>query len=61
MSIHEYLPPEAKRELKRVGWTKGLELAKLARAREDRPSIVQPGCTKPRFCPEEFQREVEKG
>jgi hypothetical protein len=34
MSIHEYLPPEAKRELKRVGWTKGLELAKLARARE---------------------------
>jgi hypothetical protein len=28
------MSPEAKRELKRVGWTKGLELAKLARARE---------------------------
>ena len=31
MSIHEHLPPEAKRELKQVGWSKGLELAKLAR------------------------------
>src|SRR5205823_2951047 len=31
MSIHEHLPPEVKRELKQVGWTKGLELAKLAR------------------------------
>src|SRR5215813_8164796 len=31
MSIHEQLPPEAKKELKQVGWTKGLELAKLAR------------------------------
>jgi len=31
MSIHEHLPPEARRELKLVGWAKGLELAKLAR------------------------------
>jgi hypothetical protein len=31
MSIHEHLPPQARRELKDVGWTKGLELAKLAR------------------------------
>jgi hypothetical protein len=31
MSIHEHLPPEAKRKLKEVGWTKGLKLAKLAR------------------------------
>jgi len=30
MSIHEHLPPQVKRELKQVGWTKGLELAKLA-------------------------------
>ena len=35
MSIHEHLPPEARRELKQVGWTKGLELAKLARSRRD--------------------------
>ena len=31
MSIHEYLPPHARKELKEVGWTKGLELAKIAR------------------------------
>ncbi|MGA9257180.1 MAG: hypothetical protein WBV98_11280, partial [Candidatus Sulfotelmatobacter sp.] len=31
MSIHEHLPPEARKQLKEVGWTKGLELAKLAR------------------------------
>lgn len=31
MSIHENLPPEARKQLKEVGWTKGLELAKLAR------------------------------
>ena len=36
MSIHEHLPPEAKRKLKEVGWTKGLELAKLARAEGQR-------------------------
>src|SRR3954471_8002503 len=26
MSIHEQLPPEVKRQLKEVGWTKGREL-----------------------------------
>ena len=31
MSIHEHIPPQARKELKKVGWTKGLELAKLAR------------------------------
>src|SRR5438128_1944583 len=31
MSIHEHLPPQVRKELKEVGWTKGLELAKLAR------------------------------
>ena len=36
MSIHEHLPPEVKRELKQVGWSKGLELAKLARRRDGR-------------------------
>jgi hypothetical protein len=29
MSIHEHLPAQVKRELKQVGWTKGIELAKL--------------------------------
>src|SRR5712692_6432403 len=31
LSIHEHLPPQARKELKEVGWTKGLELAKVAR------------------------------
>ena len=31
MSIHEHLPPQARKNLKEVGWTKGRELAKLAR------------------------------
>src|SRR6184192_791899 len=31
MSIHEYLPPQVRKDLKEIGWTKGRELAKLAR------------------------------
>ncbi len=31
MSIHEHLPPHARKNLKEIGWTKGRELAKLAR------------------------------
>jgi len=31
MSIHEHLPPQARKELQKVGWAKGIELAKLAR------------------------------
>ena len=31
MSIHENLPPQARKELKEIGWTKGLDLAKVAR------------------------------
>ena len=31
MSIHEHLPPQARKQLKEVGWAKGLELAKVAR------------------------------
>jgi hypothetical protein len=29
--FHEHLPPQARRQLKEVGWAKGVELAKLAR------------------------------
>jgi len=32
MSIHEHLPPQVRKELKHIGWSKGLELAKLARS-----------------------------
>ena len=31
MSIHENLPPQARKELENLGWAKGIELAKLAR------------------------------
>ena len=45
MSIHENLPPQARRELKEIGWAKSLELENW-RGGMGRSSIVQPGCTK---------------
>jgi hypothetical protein len=32
MSIHEHLPPQIRRELKQIGWTKAAELTKVARS-----------------------------
>ena len=60
MSIHENLPPQVRRELKNVGWTKGLELAKLARRnREDFDCATW--LHRARKMPkEQFRREVEK-
>ena len=60
MSIHEHLPPQARGELKQVGWSKGRELAKVAR--KDRQHF---DCAhwlhKAREMPfEQFRREVEK-
>src|SRR5438105_10968833 len=61
MSIHEQLPPEAKRELKQVGWSKGLELAKLARRNHGQEFDCATWLHKAKMLPkEEFQREVEK-
>ncbi len=60
MSIHEHLPPQARKELKEVGWSKGLELAKVARRdREgfDCATWLQKAREMPK---EEFKREVEK-
>jgi hypothetical protein len=60
MSIHENLPPQARKDLKRVGWTKGLELAKVARAQGSRFDCAT-WVHKAREMPkEEFKREVEK-
>jgi hypothetical protein len=60
MSIHEHLPPQARRELKEVGWTKGLELAKLARAEGQRFDCAT-WLHRARAMPkEQFKREVEK-
>src|SRR3954449_10780398 len=61
MSIHEHLPPEIKRELKQVGWSKGLELAKLARNRDSQSFDCATWLHKAREMPkEEFRQEVEK-
>src|SRR5712672_231632 len=60
MSIHEHLPPQARRELKEVGWTKGLELAKVAR-RDGQRFDCATWLHKARGLPkEEFKREVER-
>ena len=60
MSIHEHLPPQVRKELKQVGWTKGRELAKLARAEGQRFDCA-PWVHKARTMPrEQFRREVEK-
>ena len=60
MSIHEHLPPQIRKELKEVGWTKGLELAKVAR-KDGRNFDCAIWLHKAREMPtEEFKREVEK-
>jgi hypothetical protein len=61
MSIHEHLPPQVRRELKQVGWTKGLELAKLARRRDGQEFDCATWLHKARALPkEQFRREVER-
>jgi hypothetical protein len=60
MSIHEHLPPQARKQLKEVGWTKGLELAKLARRdgqRFDCATWLHRAQEMPK---EQFKQEVER-
>ena len=60
MSIHEHLPPQARRELKEVGWSKGIELAKLAR-RDRQDFDCATWLHRARQMPkEDFKKEVEK-
>ena len=60
MSIHEHLPPQARRGLKEIGWTKGLELAKLAR-RDGEEFDCATWLHKAREMPkEQFKQEVER-
>jgi hypothetical protein len=60
MSIHEHLPPQMRKDLKDVGWTKGLELAKVARA-EGQHLDCATWMQKAREMPkEQFKREVER-
>jgi len=60
MSIHENLPPQARRQLKEIGWTKGLDLAKVAK--RDRQNFncatwLHKAKTLPK---DQFRREVER-
>src|ERR1017187_9895753 len=60
MSIHEHLPPHARRELKDVGWTKAAELTKVARA-DGQDFDCATWLHKARAMPkEDFRRAVEK-
>jgi hypothetical protein len=60
MSIHENLPPQVRKELKEIGWSKGRELAKLAR-RDGQDFICAPWVHKARHMrKEDFRREVER-
>src|SRR5258708_8610669 len=60
MSIHEHLPPQARKELKEVGWTKGLELVKVAR-RDGQELDCATWLHKARSLPkDQFKREVER-
>ncbi len=60
MSIHEHLPLDARKELKDVGWTKGLELAKIARRdRQDFDCAIWLHKAR-EMTTEQFKLEVEK-
>jgi hypothetical protein len=60
VSIHEHLPAQARRELKEVGWTKGVELAKQARRDRERFDCAT-WLHKARQMPkEDFKQAVEK-
>jgi len=60
MSIHEHIPSHARKTLKEVGWTKGIELAKLAR-RDGQDFDCATWLHKARELPkDQFKHEVEK-
>jgi hypothetical protein len=60
MAIHEHLPRVAKPDLRLVGWTKAIELAKVAR-RDGKRFDCATWVHKARELPKEaFKREVEK-
>src|SRR3954453_10117391 len=61
MSIHEHLPPQVRKELRQLGWSKGLELAKLASRQNGQGFNCAIWLQKAKeLSREEVQREVEK-
>jgi len=60
MSIHEHMPPQIRRELKQVGWTKAAELTKVARS-DGKDFDCAAWMHKARSLPrDEFKREVDQ-
>src|SRR5512133_762680 len=60
MSIQEHLPPPARKQLKEVGWTKALELVRIARS-EGKRFNCSAWLDKARSLPKErFKEEVER-
>src|SRR5207249_376861 len=60
MSIHEHLPPQIRRDLKHVGWTKAAELTKVARSdgeHFDCAAWMHKARSLPR---DQFKREVDE-
>ena len=60
MSIHEHLPAQARRQLKEIGWTKGLELAKVARKEGQRFNCATWLHKAKEMPKDQFRREVEQ-
>src|SRR5260370_31460620 len=60
MSIHEHLPPQARKDLKEVGWTKGAGASETGTPR--RSALRLCNLVAQSSCPpkEDFRREVEK-
>ncbi len=60
MSIHERMPPQARKELKKIGWAKDLELATLA-WRDGQHFDCATWLHRAREMPkQQFKREVER-
>lgn len=60
MSIHEQLPPAIRKDLNRLGWTKGAELARVAR-KQGQHFESATWLHRARQMPKEvFRREIEK-
>jgi len=60
MSIHENLPPQARKELEKLGWAKGIELAKVARRDGQNFNCATWLHKASKLSKEDFQQEVER-
>jgi len=60
MSIHEHLPPQARKQLKEVGWTKAVDLAKLARKQGQRFDCATWLHKAGQLPKDKFRQEVER-